>query len=44
MTKKLLITDDAVIMRTIIADTARESGWEVVGWPFSIFLPTDTCR
>ena len=31
MTKKLLITDDAVIMRTIIADTARESGWEVVG-------------
>ncbi len=31
MNKRLLITDDAVIMRTIIADTARESGWEVVG-------------
>src|SRR5882724_4775578 len=31
MTKRLLITDDAVIMRTIIGDTAREAGWEVVG-------------
>jgi two-component system, chemotaxis family, chemotaxis protein CheY len=31
MTKRLLITDDAMIMRTIIGDTAREAGWEVVG-------------
>jgi two-component system, chemotaxis family, chemotaxis protein CheY len=31
MTKRLLITDDAVIMRTIIGDTARDAGWEVVG-------------
>ncbi|HEY4234625.1 MAG TPA: response regulator [Lacipirellulaceae bacterium] len=31
MSKRLLITDDAVIMRTIIADAAREAGWDVVG-------------
>jgi two-component system, chemotaxis family, chemotaxis protein CheY len=31
MTKRLLITDDAVIMRTIIGDAAREAGWDVVG-------------
>jgi two-component system, chemotaxis family, chemotaxis protein CheY len=31
MTKRLLITDDAVIMRTIIGDTARDAGWEIVG-------------
>jgi two-component system chemotaxis response regulator CheY len=31
MAKRLLVTDDAVIMRTIIGDTAREAGWEVVG-------------
>jgi two-component system, chemotaxis family, chemotaxis protein CheY len=31
MTKRLLITDDAVIMRTIIGDAARETGWDVVG-------------
>jgi len=31
MTKRLLITDDAVIMRTIIGDSAREAGWDVVG-------------
>jgi two-component system, chemotaxis family, chemotaxis protein CheY len=31
MTKRLLVTDDAVIMRTIIGDAAREAGWDVVG-------------
>ena len=31
MSKKLLVTDDATIMREIIKDTAREAGWEIVG-------------
>lgn len=31
MSKRLLVTDDAVIMREIIKDTAREAGWEIVG-------------
>jgi two-component system, chemotaxis family, chemotaxis protein CheY len=31
MTKRLLVTDDAVIMREIIKDTAREAGWEIAG-------------
>lgn len=30
MAKRLLITDDAEIMREIIRDTATEAGWEVV--------------
>ncbi len=29
--KRLLIVDDAAIMRKLIADAAIESGWEVVG-------------
>lgn len=28
---RLLVTDDALIMRMRITDTAREAGWEVVG-------------
>lgn len=28
---RLLVTDDALIMRMRIRDTAREAGWEVVG-------------
>ena len=31
MAKRLLITDDAEIMREIIKDAATEAGWEVVG-------------
>ena len=31
MAKRLLVTDDAEIMREIIKDTAKEAGWEVVG-------------
>lgn len=31
MSKRLLVTDDATIMREIIKDTAREAGWEIVG-------------
>ena len=31
MSKKLLITDDALIIREIIKDTAQSAGWEVVG-------------
>jgi two-component system chemotaxis response regulator CheY len=31
MSRKLLITDDALIIRTIIRDTAVEAGWDVVG-------------
>jgi two-component system chemotaxis response regulator CheY len=31
MSKKLLVTDDATIMREIIKDTARDAGWEIVG-------------
>ena len=30
MTKTLLVTDDAVIIREMIKDTAREAGWEIV--------------
>ena len=32
MTRRLLIADDAEIMREIIKDTATEAGWEVVGF------------
>ena len=31
MAKRLLIADDAEIMREIIKDTATQAGWEVVG-------------
>lgn len=31
MSKRLLITDDALIIRTIIRDVAEADGWEVVG-------------
>ena len=31
MTKKLLVTDDAMIIREMIKDTATENGWEIVG-------------
>lgn len=31
MSKRLLVTDDATIMREMIKDTAREAGWEIVG-------------
>lgn len=31
MTKRLLIVDDAVIMRMRIRDIAREAGWEIAG-------------
>ncbi|MEO2049710.1 MAG: response regulator [Pirellulales bacterium] len=31
MNKKLLITDDALIIRTIIKDVTTEAGWSVVG-------------
>jgi two-component system chemotaxis response regulator CheY len=31
MTRRLLIADDAEIMREIIKDTATEAGWDVVG-------------
>lgn len=31
MSRKLLITDDALIIRTMIRDTAEEAGWEIVG-------------
>jgi two-component system, chemotaxis family, chemotaxis protein CheY len=31
MSKKLLIIDDALIIRTIIKDTASNAGWDVVG-------------
>lgn len=31
MNKKLLITDDALIIRTIIKDATTEAGWTVVG-------------
>jgi two-component system chemotaxis response regulator CheY len=31
MSKTLLVTDDATIMREIIKDTAREAGWEIIG-------------
>ena len=30
-TKRLLVVDDAMIMRAIIKDTAKKAGWEVVG-------------
>lgn len=31
MSRKLLITDDALIIRTMIRDTAEEAGWDIVG-------------
>jgi two-component system, chemotaxis family, chemotaxis protein CheY len=31
MSKRLLIIDDAIIIRTIIKDTAGIAGWDVVG-------------
>ena len=31
MAKKLLITDDAMIIREIIKDAAESAGWEIVG-------------
>ncbi|MBX3412365.1 MAG: response regulator [Pirellulales bacterium] len=31
MTKTLLITDDALLMRVIIRDVATQNGWHVVG-------------
>jgi two-component system chemotaxis response regulator CheY len=31
MARTLLITDDAIIIRTMIRDTAEDAGWEVVG-------------
>ena len=31
MTKTLLVTDDAVIIREMIKDAAIEAGWEIVG-------------
>jgi two-component system chemotaxis response regulator CheY len=30
-TKRLLVVDDALIMRAIIKDTARSAGWEIAG-------------
>lgn len=30
-TKRLLVVDDAMIMRAIIKDTARHAGWEIAG-------------
>lgn len=29
--KRLLVVDDAMIMRAIIKDTARQAGWEIAG-------------
>jgi two-component system, chemotaxis family, chemotaxis protein CheY len=29
--KRLLVVDDALIMRAIIKDAARQAGWEIVG-------------
>ena len=31
MGKRLLIVDDALFMRMVIGDVAREAGWQVVG-------------
>lgn len=31
MTKRILVADDALIIREIIKDTATEAGWQVVG-------------
>lgn len=31
MSKTLLVTDDALIIREMIKDAAREAGWEIVG-------------
>ena len=30
-TKRLLVVDDAMIMRAIIKDTAKKAGWEIAG-------------
>ncbi len=31
MSKRLLVADDALIIREIIKDRARQAGWEIVG-------------
>lgn len=31
MSKRLLVTDDAIIIREIIKDTATRAGWQIVG-------------
>jgi two-component system chemotaxis response regulator CheY len=31
MSRKLLVADDALIIRTMIRDTAEDAGWEIVG-------------
>lgn len=31
MTKRLVVTDDALIIREIIKDAARANGWEIAG-------------
>ena len=31
MTRRLLVTDDAIIIREMIKDAAVEAGWEIVG-------------
>jgi len=31
MSKRLLVTDDAIIIREMIKETAEEAGWEIVG-------------
>lgn len=31
MARKLLVTDDALIIREMIKDTAKEAGWEIAG-------------
>lgn len=31
MSKKLLVTDDALIIREIIKETAQQAGWQIVG-------------
>ena len=31
MTKRLLVTDDAIIIREMIKDAARDDGWEIAG-------------
>lgn len=31
MSRRLLVTDDAIIIREMIKDAAREKGWEIAG-------------
>ena len=31
MSRRLLVTDDAIIIREMIKDAARENGWEIAG-------------